>query len=399
VILSHKIRLEPALDQVGYFFRACGTSRFTYNWALVAWKEAYEGGKFPSGRSLKASFNAVRREQFPWTYDVHRDCTSRSFDNLQAAFLRFFKHLREGKRPGYPKFKKKGRSRDSFYVSNDKFRLDGKNIRLPKLGWVKMRESLRFEGKVMSAVVVRSADKWFVSIAVDTEVAKRPPKTKEAVGVDLGISALATMSNGEKIHYSSRLSLLEKQIARLQRSVSRKQKGSSNRKKAIVKLSRKHWELTNVRGDALHKLTSNLVATYPVIVIEDLNVQGMVRNRRLSRAISRQAWGAFKSHLAYKTVLHERQLVIADRFFPSTKLCSSCGSIRLVALSERTYSCPTCGLSIDRDTNAAINLLNLGAGSPNVKPVERGALTSRSIAGETILCEAGTSSEQFCSDA
>lgn len=396
MILSHKIRLVPTPIQEDYFRRACGTARFTYNWALAAWKQAYEAGEKPSGRSLKLQFNAIRKARFPWTYDVHRDCTAGAFDRIQGAFQNFFRRIKAGNKPGYPRFKKKGVSKDSFPIANDKFSLNKKQIRIPKLGWVKMRESLRFTGKIMSAVVSRTADKWFVAIAVDTKVEQRPPKTKGVVGVDLGISVLATMSDGRKVQHSPKREKLERQVRWLQKSVSRKQKGSTSRRKAVVRLSRKHHELTNLRNDLLHKLTTSLVQDYGTIVIEDLNVGGMLKNHHLARPISRQAWAEFRRQVDYKTGMHGRTLVVADRFYPSTKTCSGCGAVKSVSLSERVYKCPVCGLKIDRDWNAAINLSRLGAGSSDVKPVETEALADRGLVSETAVWEAGTGSGQLC---
>lgn len=397
MILSHKIRLIPTAAQEDYFRRASGTARFTYNWALATWKHSYEAGEKPSGRSLKAKFNAVRREQFPWTYDVHRDCTAGAFDNLHDAFQHFFRRVKAGGEAlGYPKFKKKGVSKDSFPIANDKLSITEKQIRIPKLGWVKMRETLRFTGKIMSAVVSRTADKWFVAIAVDTEVEQRPPKTKGAVGVDLGISALATMSDGRKVQHSPKREKLERQARRLQKAVSRKQKGSASRRKAVIKLARKHHEMTNLRNDLLHKLTTGLVRDYETIAVEDLNVGGMLGNHRLARSISRQAWAEFRRQVEYKTELLGRTLVVADRFYPSTKTCSGCGANRSVKLSERVYKCPVCGLTIDRDWNAAINLSKLPVGNGDVKPVETEALADRGLVGETAVWEAGTGSGQLC---
>jgi putative transposase len=392
VILSHKIRLVPTLAQEGYFQRACGTARFTYNWALAAWKQAYEAGEKPSGRSLKLQFNALRKAQFPWTYEVHRDCTAGAFDRIQGAFQGFFRRIKAGgEAPGYPKFKKKGLAKDSFSIANDKFSLNEKQIRIPKLGWVKMRETLRFSGKIMSAVVSRTADKWFVAIAVDTEVTSQPPKTKGAVGVDLGISTLATMSDGRKIQHSNKREKLEKQVKRLQKSVSRKQKGSASRRKAVVRLARKHLELTNLRNDLLHKLTTGLVQDYEPIVIEDLNVKGMVKNHHLARSISRQAWSEFRRQIDYKSKMYGRTLLIANRFYPSSKTCSECSFVnKEVVLGVDSWVCPACGVVHDRDFNAAINLSKLPLGKGKVKPVEREALAGRSLASETALCEAGT---------
>jgi len=389
MILSHKIRLVPTQAQEDYFRRACGTARFTYNWALDAWKKAYEAGDKPNGRSLKLQFNAIRKEHFPWTYEVHRDCTAGAFDNLQGAFQHFFRRVKAGGgAPGFPKFKKKGLAKDSFCIANDKFSLDGRKIKVPKLGLVNMREPLRFSGKIMSAVVSRTADKWFVAIAVDTEVKQQPPKTKGAVGVDLGVTTLATMSDGSKVQHSSKWKRLEKQVRRLQKAASRKQKGSANRRKAVIKLALKHYELACLRNDVLHKTTTGLVQSYETLVVEDLNVKGMVKNHCLARAISRQGWAEFRRQLEYKSVMHNRVLVVADRFYPSTKTCSGCGAVQPVKLSERVYKCSACGLSVDRDWNAAINLSRIPLGKGNFKPVEMEALASGCIAGETTVIEA-----------
>lgn len=389
-ILSHKIRLVPTLAQEDYFRRACGTSRFTYNWALSAWKEMYEAGGKPSGRTLKLKFNALRGSEFPWSFDVHRDCTAAAFDRVQNAFQHFFRRIKAGEKPEYPRFKKKGKCKDSFAIVNDKFSLRGAKIRVPKLGWVKMRETLRFAGKIMSAIVSRTANCWFVAIAVDTEVPPQSPKIKGTVGVDLGISSLATMSDGRKVQHSSRQQKLEKQIWRLQKSVSRKQQGSVRRRKDVVRLARKHYKLACLRNDLLHKTTTDLIQGYQEIVIEDLNVKGMMKNRHLARAISQQGWAEFRRQLEYKSKIRGRDLVLASRFYPSTKTCSGCGVIKPVALSERLYKCSGCGLSIDRDYNAAINLSKLGAGSSDVKPVEMEALADRCLISETAVREAGT---------
>lgn len=397
MIISHKIRLSPTPAQKEYFCRACGVSRFTYNWALAEWKRVYEAGGKPNGRLLKKRFNAIRRAEHPWTYDVHRDCTAGAFDNLQSAFLGFFKRINTGDRSGYPKFKKKGRSKDSFYIANDQFSVDGKRIKIPKLGWVKMRESLRLEGKIMSAVVSRTADYWFVAIAVDAKIVSLPPKTKGVVGVDLGISALATLSDGQKIQHSARWRTLERQVRRLQKAVSRKDRGSANRRKAVARLARKHYQLSCLRNDTLNKLTSGLVANWSEIVIEDLNVKGMLKNRRLARAISCQGWAEFRRQITYKSEMHDRDLVVADRFYPSTKTCYNCGVRKdSLALSDRVFVCESCGVEIDRDLNAARNLSKLPVGGGDVKPVETEALVG--LSGETAVCEAGMEAERICSD-
>lgn len=354
-VLAHKIRLDPTAKQEAAFVRACGVARFAWNWALQQWGEVYRAGGKPSGYSLKREWNAVKREQFPWVYESPKNANEQAFSDLQAAFEKFFRGEAR-----YPRFKKRG-VHDGFYLSNDKFRFDGKRARLPVIGWVPMREALRFDGKVLSARVVREADQWH--LAVQVELAEPPPpSTSEGiVGVDLGITHLATLSTGEQVPNPKALANNLKQVQRLSRHVSRKQKGSKNREKAKRRLARVHLRVKNLRSDALHKLTSRLVRENQVVVAERLHVKGMVRNRCLSRAISDAGWGEFRRQLQYKGELYGVEIILADRFYPSSKACSDCGAVKdVLALSERTYRCAECGLSLDRDANAARNLLALG---------------------------------------
>lgn len=392
MILAHKIRLVPTREQEEYFRRACGTVRFTYNWALVAWKEAYESGKKPSGRSLKKDFNAIRKSQFPWTYEVHRDCTAGAFDHIQSAFQNFFRTVKAGGKSGYPAFKKKGHSKDSFDIANDKLQLQERQVRIPVLGWVKMRETLRFEGKILGAVVSRSADQWHIAIQVDVGELNRERTGNSVVGVDLGIKASATLSTGEVVQGPKALRSHLKKLRRLSRRHSRKQKRSANRRKSALKLGRIHLRITNIRKDRLDKLSTRLVSENQAVGIEDLHVKGMVRNRSLARAISDEGWSEFRRQLEYKAPMFGTEIVVHDRWLPSSKACSGCGHVKeKLLLGERTYSCAQCSLVIDRDHNAALNLKpeELPVGYGNVKPVEMAALVSCK-ADETAVLEAGT---------
>ena len=392
MILAHKICLVPTQEQEDYFRRACGTSRFTYNWALAAWKASYEAGDKPSGRSLKVSFNAIRKDAFPWTYEVHRDCTAAAFDHIQAAFGHFLRRVKAGLAPGYPTFKKKGRSKDSFSIANDKLQLRPLGVRIPTLGWVKARETLRFEGKVLGAVVSRTADQWYIAIQVDVGERKRLRVGDDVVGVDLGIKASATLSTGEVIKGPKALRLNLRKLRRLSRRHSRKEEGSSNRRKSAMKLSRVHMKIANVRKDHLHKLSTRLVSENQAVGIEGLAVANMVRNRKLAKAINDEGWGGLRRQLEYKAPMYGTEIVVHDRWFPSSKACSGCGHIKeALWLSERTYSCAACGLVLDRDHNAALNLQpsELPVGYGDVKPVEMGALAGRKDS-ETAVDEAGT---------
>lgn len=373
---AHKITLDPTVKQEVYFKQACGVVRFTWNWALAEWKRQYEAGEKPSGASLRKQFNSIRHVDFPWTGEVLRDATAQPFTNLQVAFTKFFK-----KQTRYPKFKKKG-IHDSFYIANDKFKTVGSKIQIPRVGWVRMQESLRFEGRIISAVVSRTADKWFVSIIVELPDQLAVCENQETVGVDLGIKTLATLSTGEKFEAPKPLARSMDKLRRLSRQLSGKKKGSQNSKKAQVKLARLHYRISCIRADALHKLTTMLVQRFGTVVIEDLNVAGMQQNKHISRTISDVGFGEFRRQLTYKTLEYGVSLVVADRWFPSSKTCSDCGfKLDILSLSTREWVCPVCGVVHDRDVNAAINLKQLGWVTPEVTPVDKKALAD---SGESV---------------
>jgi putative transposase len=405
MIIAHKIALDPTNEQVTYFKKACGVARFAYNWALAEWKRQYKASKSdpsiprPSQKALRRQLNAIKREQFPWMMDVTKCAPQMAIIHLGKAFQNFF----EG-RAKYPKFHKKG-VHDSFTLTNDQFDLDGSRIRIPNLGWVRMRESLRFAGKLLSATISRVADRWFVSIAVDTPNTSHLPQAENqgAVGVDLGVKALATLSTGETIPGPKPHKALLGRLRRLSRSLSRKQKGSANRAKAKAKLSRLHARIANIRADALHKLTTSLTRRFHTIGIEDLNVRGMVKNRRLARSIMDMGFFEFKRQLEYKAAMRGGVVVVADRFFASSKTCSACGhKLDDLPLSVREWKCPACGTVHDRDVNAAKNLLAYGLAAlsgPTASSAEREACGAPGSGLEhmpktTCLDEAGS---QLCS--
>ena len=384
MIISHKIRLDPNHQQATYFAKAAGTARFAYNWALAEWQTQYAAWKNdhtqpkPSQFSLRKQLNAIKREQFPWMLDVTKNAPQMAIIQLGAAFNNFF-----AGRAKYPQFKKKGKSRDSFTLTNDQFAIDpstgsghrGCRIRIPNLGLVRMRETLRFSGKILSATISRTADQWFASITVDIDHASAtlsnhhlPPAenqgetlslSKGTVGVDLGVSALATLSTGETVAGAKPHKALLSRLKRLSRSLSRKVRGSANHHKAKQKLAKLHARIANIRQDNLHKLTTDLTRRFHTLGIEDLNVSGMVKNHHLSRAISDMGFFEFRRQLEYKAAMRGSVVVVADRFFASSKTCSACGEkAEKLPLSIRSWECPTCGVNHDRDVNAAINLAN-----------------------------------------
>ena len=368
--LAHKIALDPTLEQREFFQRAAGTARFTWNWALGEWQDRYQHGEKPTGHLLKKAFNALRREQLPWTYEVHRDATAHPFADLQKAFRNFFQG-----RAAPPKFKKKGRCHDAFYVACDKFRLEGKTVTLPKIGSVKLREALRFEGKILGATVSREADRWFLSVQVQMMDYARERIADGCVGVDLGINHLATLSTGETIDGPKPLKQAQHQLRQANRRLHRRQRSSANRQKAQQRVARLHARVAHIRTDALHKLTSTLCRENQAISIEDLHVKGMIKNKRLARSISDMGWGECRRQLTYKAPLHGSQLHIIGRFEPSSKMCHRCRAVKKVlSLGERLFVCNACGHIADRDLNAAQNINQLGQAMPEVTPVESRAL-------------------------
>jgi putative transposase len=298
--------------------------------------------------------------------DVTKNAVQQAIKNLGTSFDNFFKG-----RAKYPKFKKKGVSRDSFRADNgtDKthpnaVEVDGKRVKLPVVGWVKMREALRFVGKIKSAIVSRTADRWFVSLTVEVDHVP-PVRENQAVGgCDLGIEALATSSDGTVVENPKALRNNLKKLRRLSRSHSRKAKRSANRRKSAAKLARLHARIRNIRQDATHKATTKIVQTFDVVGIEDLNVKGMLKNGSLSRAISDVGLFEFRRQLDYKATMNGVRIVVADRWYSSSKTCFDCKHIHAgLTLKEREWTCEACGVSHDRDLNAAKNLMNLAVSS------------------------------------
>jgi len=386
MLIAHRIALDPNNVQATYFARACGVARFSYNWALAEWKRQYEAWKAdpslpkPSQQSLRRQLNAIKREQFPWMLEVTKCAPQMAIIQLGKSFQNFF-----AGRARHPKFRKKG-VHDRFTLTNDQFSINGWRIRIPNLGWVRMREPLRFAGKLMSATISRVADRWFVSITVDTPDTSHLPQAENqgAVGVDLGVLALATLSTGEKVVGPKPHKAMLKRLRRLSRSMSRKQKGSANRNKARRRLARLHARIGYIRQDALHKLTTDLTRRFHTIGIENLNVRGMVKNRHLARSIMDMGFFEFRRQLEYKAAMRGGQVVVVDRFYASSKTCSVCGhKLDDLPLSVRQWTCPDCGVVHDRDVNAAINLKKVAESSAGgCQPFQRQADCSVTACGE-----------------
>ena len=340
-----------------------GCARHSYNWALAKWKELYGAGEKVSAFSLVKLQNKVKRQEMPFYLNVSKCAVQYAIHDLEWAFKNFF-----AKRGKYPKFKKKGCKNSYVAIENSiSFKQNDKKIWLPRIGWVKCYEDLRFEGKVNNVTVKQVADKYFAVINIDTNqsapILKPSAGENQAiVGVDLGIKTMIVLSDGTISKNPMALRNGLKNLKRQQRSLSRKEKGSRNRKKQQVKVARLYYRIANVRKNSIHQATTSIVKNYDIIVVETLRPSNMVRNHALAQAVSDVSFGEIARQLTYKAQWYGKELICADQWFPSSKLCSNCGHKKeTLKLSERTYNCDSCGLSIDRDLNAAKNLASYGS--------------------------------------
>jgi putative transposase len=359
MLLSHKIALRPNKKQLAYFRKAVGSARFVWNYALAAWEEAYRADGRVDSFKLEREFNARKAEMFPWVSEVSSRIPTRAFANIRKAFKLFFR-----KKAKHPRFKSKRRCRDSFYVHNSEFKVVGKVLVLcPARGFgpVRMRQELRFSGKIMGATISREADRWSIAIQVDVGEYRKPRTGDGVVGADLGVKHLVALSTGEFIEGLRPLENTLKSLKRLSRRLSRKEKGSSNYGKAVQKLAKLYADVSHIRADLLHRLTTRLCRENQAVAIEDLNVAGMMRNKRLARYVGDAGFGEIRRQFGYKAPIFGTRIKVADRWFPSTQTCSECGAVRGVklTLADRTFVCEVCGYEADRDFNASRNLRKL----------------------------------------
>jgi putative transposase len=398
MLLSHRIRIEATSAQRDYFARAAGTARRVWNWALAEWQRQAAAGQRPNAMALKKQFNAIKyahpdwqdQDGQPWLRTIHRDAHAQPFAHLARAFARTFSAIKARAPAHPPRFKRKGRCRDSFYVANDKFRIEGKSAVLPKVGRVELAEALRFTGKIMGASVSREADWWCLAVQVEVpgHLARRRRSGEGVVGGDLGITAAATLSTGEKVQAPRPLKGALRRLRMRRRRQSRKVEAakramgisgsiprdkrlpmSKNRTKGARSLARLHARIARIRNDFTHKLTTRLCRENQAVAIEDLNVKGMLANARLSRAIADIGFYQVRRQLHDKAQRYGTLLVLADRWYPSSKLCSACGVKNgMLGLGEREWTCAGCGACHDRDTNAGINLKRLATGALAARP-------------------------------
>lgn len=432
MIVAHRIQLLPNNKQITYFMKACGVSRFAWNWGLAEWDRQFRARspaiiddygiifgyetKKPvddygvvvqpiSGLALKKQFSEMIDTLFPWMRETTSYAYQQVFSDLQQAYQRYFKKLAEK-----PRFKSKGKSRDSFYLANTCISINARHVKIQKLGNVRMSEDLRFNGKIMSARISRDADRWMISIAVEIpDITTDHNQQTVAVGVDFGVKVMSALSTGEIRENPRALSRHEKKLKRLQRKLSRQidtaktgmgitkdrpfKKGErpikSNRMKATqLKIQRVHRDISGIRSNAQHQLSSELTKRFGVIAIEDLSVKGMTASAKgdaenpgkrvaqksgLNRGILDVGFGELRRQLDYKAKRTGSQLVVINRWFPSSKTCSSCGVVQeSMPLNIRELRCTSCGTTHDRDINAARNIKKAGIAvlsEPAVKKV------------------------------
>jgi putative transposase len=378
---AYRFALDPSPAQERILRSHAGAARFAWNWGLAKCRERYEAeGRWWSGVDLHKLWNAEKKADpgLAWWGENSKCAYQEAFRDLDRAlrdFIKSKKGERKGRRLGFPRFKKRGRCRDSFRFGAGVMRCAGRAVTLPRLGIIATHESTRKltrrlengTARILSATVSRTAQRWFVSFTCEVEraVPVRHARPGSAIGVDLGVKTLLTgADDGGNVVTVDGPRPLRSSLRRLRRAGrehSRKARGSANRRKSAARLARVHARVANIRADALHQATTGLAARYETVVAEDLNVAGMTRNRRLARAVADQGFGQARRMLAYKTAWNGGRLITAGRWFPSSKMCSACGAVKAkLPLSERSYRCG-CGLVLDRDVNAARNLLKLAA--------------------------------------
>ncbi|MGU8532857.1 RNA-guided endonuclease InsQ/TnpB family protein [Clostridium perfringens] len=365
MILSKKVRLYPSEIQEKKLWQSVGTARFIYNWTLSKQEENYKnGGKFISDGVLRKELTQLKKSELSWLNEVSNNVSKQAVKDACNAYKRFFNGLSDK-----PRFKSRRKSKKSFYNDNCKLKVkEGKLVNIEKIGWIKTNEQLPIGVKYSNPRISHDNKYWYISVGIEQEEIKEK-LTDVSLGIDLGLKDLAICSDGtiyKNINKTYLIRKIEKRLKRLQRQVSRKYEQNKKGKeyvktKNIIKLEKQiqqvHRRLANIRNNYLHKTTTSIVKTKPYrVVIEDLNIKGMMKNKHLSDAIRKQGFYEFKRQLEYKCKFRGIELVVADRFYPSSKTCSKCGEIKKdLKLKDRVYKC-SCGLSIDRDLNASINL-------------------------------------------
>lgn len=361
---AYLYELKPNVSQKILLAKHAGAARFAYNWGLKLRIELYEKEKKSTNAIEQHKIlNSLKSTQFPWMYEVSKCAPQEALRDLNRAFQNFFRGCKNSGKVGFPKFKKKS-YQDSFRLTGT-IKIKNKEIQLPRLGSIILKEETNVQGKVLSATVSRDADRWYVSLTTEKEISTPEPVKGEIVGIDVGLNHFASLSDEKKIVAPKPLNKKIKRLKRLSKQHSRKVKGSNNRKKSALKLARYHRKIRNTRKDFLHKFSTELAKTKSVIIVEDLDIKKMLQGPyHLNKSIHDAGWGEFKRMLEYKTKWYGSKLVVAPQYYPSSKLCSKCKfCLDKMPLSIRNWRCPYCHADHDRDINAAKNLRDYYTGS------------------------------------
>jgi putative transposase len=357
ILKAFKFRLEPNKQQKVLINKTLGCCRFLYN-QMLSEKQL----KYKSKDTTKCKTEKEYKFEFEWLKEVDSIALQQSRIDLKTAYDNFFRKLKAGQ-PTTLKFKSKHNPKNSYRTLNvnNSIRIEENKIKLPKLGFVKFRKSREVSSKIKSVTVSKNIlGRYYISILCEVEIDKLP-EIDTQVGIDLGLKDFCIMSNNTKIPNPKYLKQSEQKLIKAQRKLSLRKKGSNNRFKQQKKVFKLHEKIRNQRLDFLHKLSTKLINENQVICLEDLQVKNMIKNHCLAKSISDVSWNKFVELLKYKSDWYGRELVQIDKFFPSSKICSNCGNIKKdLTLKDREYNCSCCGLVIDRDYNAALNILREG---------------------------------------
>ena len=368
---THRIALKPTPEQESLFGQHAGYARRAYNWARDEFKAGLDVGEWLSEKTLRPRWNRVKPMYAPWASGLSQNAAKYAiidFGQATGAWLAYRKRLKSGQKPGrrvgFPRPKRR-KHEQGFRADNgpDTVRVEGKAVLLPKIGRVAMVERLRFSGSIREVTVNRTAGTWFASFAMETGEAFPPVKAGDTVGVDVGVGTLAVCSNGLKIENPKALKAGLRQLRQVDKAIARSRKvhgktNHSNRRQCLyAKRRRIHARIVQVRNDNHHKASTAIAKSAGRVVLETLNVAGMLRNRRLSRDIADAGMSGFLAKLEYKCLWYGAEIVKADRWFPSSRLCAHCGWYNgELSLSDRRWWCGGCGALNERDHNAAVNL-------------------------------------------
>lgn len=378
MIKSMKIRIKPTIEQEQKLWQSVGTARFIYNWTLARQEENYKnGGKFISDNDLRKEITLIKQtEEFNWLNEVSNNVAKQSVKDACLAYKRFFKG-----QASFPRFKSRKNSKPSFYNDNIKLKVDNKSVLIEKVGWIKTTEQIPINVKYTNPRISFDNKYWYISVGIEQGNNIQELHKDLSIGIDVGIKDLAICSNGmtfKNINKTKKVKKIEKKLKRLQKQVSRKYENNKIKKEGelrcqfkktnnIIKLEKQiklvYRRLSMIRNNHLHQATNMIVKTKPSrVVMETLNIKGMMKNKHLSKAIAKQCLYEFKRQMQYKCEFNGIEFVEANKWFPSSKTCSECGSIKKeLKLSDRVYICEECGCVIDRDYNASVNLSRYSA--------------------------------------